>query len=275
MLVPSLILLSSCLSPGEPTPAASGNASGNDGRAATPRAVGESAAALRPEADGGWDFSMTPYLWLLGIGGDVRVRNSSAHVDVGFDELWDDLSIALMGRVEAWNGRLGLYLDPVYSQLESEAESGGADVTLETEMLVVDFGVMYRVLESTSADERSCRGDLSLGGRYSYLKSELDFDVLADHEQSTDFVDLTVGGRYAMDLTDRLGFLVMGDVGGFDIGSSSDFAWNLEGLGSFEIGESGRVWAGYRLLDYDRDDGGASGIELQFSGPVVGYEFRL
>jgi hypothetical protein len=33
------------------------------------------------------------------------------------------------------------------------------------------------------------------------------------------------------------------------------------------------LWAGYRQLDIDQDDGGSSGYDLRISGPLIGYEF--
>ncbi len=272
MYIPAIILLSGCGSiHSEPT-----NAS--------PRG-GELAAATEPEsllratwqstAEEGWTLSFTPYFWLFGMDGDVRIRNTTVDFDVDFDDLLDNLDFALMGRVEAWRNRLGLYVDPLYGNLEVEAQAGANEVDLETELILVDFGALYRVFERHTEKGRSRAADVSLGGRYGYLKNELDFAMLSDKEQSADRVDLTVGARYGMDLTERFGFLVAGDVGGFGLGSSSDFAWNAQGLGSCRVGRSGRLWAGYRILDIDNDDGGSSGTEVQFSGPIVGYEFRF
>lgn len=233
------------------------------------------AAPLQSAADEGWTFSVTPYVWLFGMDGDVRVHDTTVELDVGFDDILENLDFALMGRVEAWKGAFGFYVDPLYGELGTETEVGPNDVDLDTEMFLVDFGVLYRVLDKRNAQGRSRTADLSLGGRYYDMKNEIDFAVIADREQSSDWVDLTLGARYEMDLTDRFGFLVAGDVGGFELGSSSDFAWNAQGLGSCRVGRSGRVWAGYAILAVDTDTGGSSGADVQFSGPIVGYEFRF
>jgi hypothetical protein len=274
MIVPALILL---LGGGSNPPEPMTSASREKPSASALPVEPESwlGAPLQPAADGGWTFSVTPYLWLFGMDGDVRVRNTNVDIDIGFDDIWDNLDFALMGRMEAWQGPLGVYVDPLYGNLGVEGQAGPNDVDVDTEMVLVDFGVLYRVLDHHSAQGRSRTADVSLGGRYYYMKNEIDFAVLADREQSSDWVDLTVGGRYEMDLTDRFGFLVAGDVGGFELGSSSDFAWDAQALGSCRVGGSGRVWAGYRILDVDNDTGGSSGVDVQFSGPIVGYEFRF
>jgi hypothetical protein len=230
------------------------------------------AAAL----DEQWTFSATPYLWLFGMDGDVRIANTTAEFDASFSDILDNLDIALMARVEAWKDGVGFYLDPLYGELEAEASSGAAQADIETELVIVDFGMLYRVFDQPTEKGRSRLADLSLGGRYIHLENDVDFDLAADRTGSTDTLDLTLGARYAMDFTDRFGFLVGGDLGGFDLGgSSTDFTWNAQALGSLRCGDTGRLWAGYRVLDVDDDKGGLDGVEVQFSGPVIGYEFRF
>lgn len=274
MFLPALcLLIGSGSNPGEPLTSDSREGpSASDFWVEPESSLG---ATMKPAADESWTFSVTPYLWLFGMDGDVRVRNTTADIDVGFDDIWDNLDFALMARVEAWKGPLGFYLDPLYGNLGVEGKAGPNDVDVDSEMILVDFGMLYRVMDQRDAEGRSRTADVSLGGRYYYLKNEIDFALLADRAQSSDRVDLTIGGRYGMDLSDRFGFLVGGDIGGFELGSSSDFAWNAQALGSYRVGESGRVWAGYRILDVDNDTGGSSGQDVQFSGPVIGYEFRF
>lgn len=238
---------------------------------ATPQDPALAAGAAAPEDR--WEFSITPYLWMFGMDGDVRIRNTSVEFDVGFDDIFENLDFAAIARMEARNGRIGLYLDPVFGQVSADGDSGGADVEVETDLFLLDFGALYRVLDRRTESGRAHVAEISLGGRYFYSDTDLDFAVVADRERSSDFVDLTVGGLYGMDVTDRLGVLIRGDVGGFGLGSSSELSWNVAGLASWSFGRAGRLWAGYRLLDIDQDDGGASGYDLRISGPLVGYEF--
>lgn len=235
----------------------------------------EAARAAEEEGSGeGWVFSVTPYVWMYGLEGDVRIRSVEADLDVSFGDILESLDVALMLHAEAWKGRYGLFIDPSYGRLLTEGESSSTGVDVETDLILVDFGGFYRVLDQRSAG-LARTADLSLGGRYVYLRNEIDFTAATDRKLSNDFIDLTVGARYSMDLTRRVGLMIGGDVGGFDFGASSEFAWNAEALSSFRFGESGRLWAGYRILDFDRDDGGSNGLDVQFSGPIVGYEFRL
>ncbi len=222
-----------------------------------------------------WSFTVTPYLWAIGLEGDVRIANTSAEFEADFSDLLEQLNFALMVRTEAWKGSVGFYLDPVYAEVEAES-AGGVSADLTTELLIADFGMLYRALDSRSDEGRARILDLSFGGRYYHLSNDVDFAVLADREASTDLLDVTLGARYAMELNDRLGFMVDADIGGFDLGgSATDLAWSAEALGSFRCGASGRLWAGYRTLDIDDDKGGARGNELELSGPILGYQFRF
>jgi hypothetical protein len=222
-----------------------------------------------------WEWSVAPYLWMFGMDGDVRIRNTSAEFDVGFDDIFDNLDIAAIASIEARRGAWGFFLEPVYGALSVDGKSGVADVEVNTELFLMDFGARYRFLDKRNEVGRARVADFSLGGRYFSIDNEIDFGVLPDRDRSTDFVDLTIGGRYAMDITDRFGMLVGGDVGGFGIGSSSEFSWNAEALLSWSFGRGGVLWGGYRMLDIDQDDGGSSGYDLELSGPLIGYEFRF
>ena len=233
------------------------------------------AARNVPGKEQTWEFNVTPYLWLMGMDGDLRVDDTTVDIDVGFSDLEDNINWGLMFQAEAWKGKLGFYVNPVISQLEVEAESAGGDVDVTTTMYLTDFGVYYRFLGERTKEGRLRIADASIGGRYFYLDNEIDFPVIADVDGSTDFIDLTVGGRYGMEVTDRLGFFLQGDIGGFDLGSSSQFAWNAIGLVFWNVGKHGRLLAGYRYLYADRDKGGSTGVEMAFEGPLLGYEFSF
>jgi hypothetical protein len=213
---------------------------------------------------------------MFAMDGDVRINNTEASFDASFSDIWDNLDFALMARLEAWHDDVGFYLDPLYGKLEADADSGAVNAELETELTIIDFGVLYRVLDRTTEKGRARTADVYVGGRYIAIENDIDFDVLPDRGATGKTLDLTVGARFAMDVTKRLGLLVGGDVGGFDLGgSATDFTWNAEALGSYGFGNGGRLWAGYRVLDVDDDKGGPTGTEVEFSGPILGYEFRF
>lgn len=120
------------------------------------------------------------------------------------------------------------------------------------------------------------------GGRYTHLNGEgsvtgpLGVDI--DFDRSGEWVDPIVGGRIQIDINEKLTFKARGDVGGFGVGSASDFAWNvLAGFG-YKLSHRTTFWLGYRILDVDydnNDDDGLFEYDVSIRGPVAGLEIRF
>jgi hypothetical protein len=90
------------------------------------------------------------------------------------------------------------------------------------------------------------------------------------------WVDPVVGLRFGIDLSRTSQLVVMGDVGGFNLGDgySSKFSWSQTTILSWDFAESWRLHMGYRFLDFKRDFGNGK-ANLQERGPFValGYVF--
>ena len=67
--------------------------------------------------DSTWEFTITPYLWMTGIDGDVTVKGRDAEVDVGFDDILDDLDIAALAHFIAKRGRWKFCATELYETL--------------------------------------------------------------------------------------------------------------------------------------------------------------
>ena len=70
-----------------------------------------------------WQFSLTPYGWLTGVNGSATARGHSVDFDASFIDLVEesDSILALMGFVEARKGRLALFTDAVWQDLNFDA----------------------------------------------------------------------------------------------------------------------------------------------------------
>lgn len=95
-----------------------------------------------------------------------------------------------------------------------------------------------------------------------------------DEDASVWWVDPVVGARIGFDACERLSFALNGNVGGFGIGSASDFSWETTIAGRYFLGEHWSLVAGYRALGFDRDSADA-GLDLVFHGPVMGVIYRF
>lgn len=158
-------------------------------------------------------------------------------------------------------------------------------------------------------DPRRLIFDLLAGARYWYLKTELDVEMppiqipgfsikpsvefprlgrtldIGDveiegrvpfggiddtFEESVDWVDLIVGARVRADLTSRLYVTLMGDVGGFGIGSSSDFTWSAITLVGWKLSPAWTLVGGYKALEIDRGS-----ADLTMHGLVMGAIYHF
>ena len=151
-----------------------------------------------------WQFIVTPYVWGLEVVGDVEAKGHRADVHASFSDILEDLNAALMGTVEAQNGRLVLLFDGLGAWLEDDVDVGAKTVSVpsfplvtatigpskadvKVTLAIIDLKAGWRVLSvptvsllgETPADEDTRRFDVDLfaGGRYWYEKTELDLKV--------------------------------------------------------------------------------------------------
>ncbi len=224
------------------------------------------AYAQEKESDS-WEFSLAPYIWAVGIKGDMVIKGAPLEVDVDFDELFDEVDFAMELHFEARKGDWVFIADPTIIRVETEAQLGPATVDVEMDYDLADFLVGYRL---------NPRWELLGGVRYWSLDVTVDPGPLPDVNEGESWVDLVVGGRFNWPLSEKWAFISRADIGGFGIGSSSDSTWSVSGLFARKY-KNTDLLVGYRHLDVDYETG--SGInrfefDVEQSGPMVGLNFR-
>ena len=135
-----------------------------------------------------WQFFVSPYIWIPGVNATINSLRSSTGTNVAW---WDVASlmfshtIGVMGRVEAWKGRWGLYLDGYYTYLGFKGSEVGAtrdmtlgpvDFTISKQVHLDDATVRLNIpgqasgtitlTPSGSASYISRLGSLDMGGRF-------------------------------------------------------------------------------------------------------------
>lgn len=112
----------------------------------------------------GWEFTVTPYFWGAGMDGDATVKGVESSVDLSFSDILDDLDFGAMAHLEARNGKWGFFLDPSYIKLSTDGDAGPFNADVETEMILVEFGALYRLIERPIGIERDRTFSLDLLG---------------------------------------------------------------------------------------------------------------
>lgn len=239
-----------------------------------------------------WNIEFTPYFWAAEIKGDATLRGRTGPVEVGFSDLLDNLDIAFMGRLEAWKGEWGLFLDGLYMDLGAEFTTprGLVSADMDVKMTILEFGLGYHLWETQVGKEGSQKlsFDLLGGGRYINLEGELDVrtngplsDIIAvgrTFRGRQEWVDPIIGGRLKWGINEKLAAAVRFDFGGFNIGNGSNLTWNLVAGIDYKLKENMSLKAGYRILDIDYDSGSGNkefGIDAQFRGPIFGLTIKF
>lgn len=249
-------------------------------------------AAETPENESKrWEVTIAPYLWGSAVDSTLTADGSTVEFSAGLDDVLRALDpLAAMGAVELRYDRFLLGVDVVWAALGGSAEAGrtplgplvGVDVHLDQILLTPVVG--YRLVEHElprwkyarpEAPARFLRVDAYAGARWWYLHTDVDLAVPVlglgvKFDDTIDWWDMVLGLRLGIDLGERLDLVLGGDVGGFGIASSSDFAWNAAGSFGYRLARRWTLRLGYRALETERGP-----LELLLQGPTIGVTYRF
>lgn len=148
---------------------------------------------LVPEKDpNGWGFVLEPYVWAMGLSGDVGV-DGLPPMGLRFDSrsIIQDLDWGIFARGEVRKGRWGLLADGYYAALSGSSDLGNVlykSGTLQVQQSIVSLALSYRLI-----DDRRGFLDFYAGARYNFL------GLQASAETSSSGIDSLSNG-----ITDRI-----------------------------------------------------------------------
>lgn len=215
-----------------------------------------------------WQYKLTPYLWAMGMDGDIGVRNATIPVDVKFTDAIQDLDLGGMMAMEAHNGTWGVLVDGSYLNISDDADTRLGTFRTELEQWILQGAAIYRVHR-----DETITLDVGAGGRL------IDFDVdvnvpsdRADLDASENWLDPMLVARVQLHFAENCFGVLVGDIGGF--GVESDLTWQLTAAAGYSVNETVSVLFGYRYLDYDYDQDGFA-YDVASSGLALGVSFDL
>jgi len=210
-----------------------------------------------------WSFDVSLYGVAAGMSGDMTVKGIPADVDVGFDKILENLKFGAMGTVRVGYDRWSLSTDLIYMDLE--ASKGTASASAQQWLVQPMLG--YRLCSYF---------ELTAGTRYNNLDASLEAIGPLGYSRSVsdavEWWDPVIGGRVRVPLFKKLSLEVMGDVGGFDVGS--DLTWQAQPLLNWRFTQWGSLQAGYRWLYSDYSQGSGAGqfrYSILTQGPQLGF----
>jgi hypothetical protein len=261
-----------------------------------------------------WTVTVTPYLWLPWLQGDVTVKGRTGSLYTNPYEVLEHLERApWMSYIEARNGPLVLYNDIFYAKLGVNVSGiktfGSATIvgsaSADFSEGVVETGAAYQIakwlsgtggsLKDGYAFDRYTAIDLLAGARYWQQTMNLNLaltgtldttDLVVSGDRAfarsgvVDWVDPLIGFRVRQSLAPGQELMFRADIGGFDVGSQ--FSWNVIAAYNFNICVSNGItytgMLGFRALSVDYEQGSERtryDYDVVQYGPVMGLSVKF
>lgn len=239
------------------------------------------AAALGPPAHAqapGWTFDLSTYGWLSATDGTIGTGTLQAPVHNSFvDTIHDsDSVLSFMGRIEARRGRLGLFLDGMYSRLGyDDVRVGPTSVDAKSTLGILEFGAAWQLAEGAAWPGATWALDVLGGGRWTRIGNDIIFPGGTGGSSTTGWVDPFGGLRLRGQLAERWQYTLRGDIGG-GIGGSR-FAWQAAATVGYDFALFGLPAAavvGYRALSQDFESA-RTVWDVTLHGPLIGLNLRF
>ena len=250
------------------------------GSIATFAAVLNTAAAQEVSAPGGYQFFVTPYLWLASVHATTMTpleREPEVNSNVGVFQLLSHLDGApFMGSAEARYGQLGFLVDAIHLPVSTNITTHNIFFQGGNAALRVNTGTgmaLYRVLEDPLQF-----ADAGLGFRAWGFSSRVALNpgLLpgVSVNPSGGWTDPLIGARYHRDLGNGFGLTAYGDLGGFGVAAHTD--WQVLGTIDYSLSPSSTLHVGYRSLNFNiTGSEGKFGFDVHMRGPIIAGTFRF
>lgn len=227
--------------------------------------------ASAPTSSPEWQVRCALYGWIEALDGDMGVAGRTVPVSIGFDDILENLDLAVMGSLEISRGRWSFVADLNYAELGGDTSNGIDTIKLDLEQFLGNFNVTYNVIETETTNL-----SVYAGARVNSLDVDISFNrgmvAQTDVSGSETWVDPIIGLRYQRNLSDAFFFRAVGDIGGF--GVSSDLTWQAFAGFGWHVCNSGSLVLGYRAIGTDYTDGGFT-YDMTTHGPIIGFEYRF
>lgn len=157
-----------------------------------------------------WNFSITPYLWGLGVTGSLSYNNVSKPVKATLGDLLSDMKFIAMFTAEARTPQYGLYLDALYGDLGTSVAKvvGRSDLNanITSQLSMITLAPNFRLYSS-----KSSHVDGLIGARYLGLNTK------------TTISDPALNVSTKFKVTENITTAVAGVKGRFNLGDSNYF----------------------------------------------------
>ena len=158
-----------------------------------------------------WTYSITPYIWALGVRGSLSQNNlSTGQIKLTPGDLLSDIKMAAMIVAEARSNKFGVYLDAMYGDLGKNASAviGRADLNanVTSKLSMFTLAPSFNLYSS-----KTTYVDGLIGARYLWLNA------------STTISDPALGVSFKQTSTENITAAIAGVKGRLNLGDSKYF----------------------------------------------------
>ena len=219
--------------------------------------------------DSGWEFKVSPYLWLSGIDGTVGLGGlPPVAVDADFSDIWNNLDFAGFISFEANKGKWKTFTDFQYVKLGSKATGPlGGSLELDVEQVRLELGLGYEVYSGENTQVTTY-----VAAMYNYVSNELSLAGNSVDTASQGWVDPAIGVKITHQFSEKWSGKVTGEYGGFGI--ESDETWQALAMLGYQLNPKWSLIGGYRYqsIDYNKND---FLYDTNTSGPFLGASYKF
>ncbi len=232
------------------------------------------AAAIAPAVDDS-SFYIYADIWAIGIDGQVGVGGLTSQVDVGFDDIIDNLDASLAGGFGFQKGKWGFLTEFVWLKVSTDVPTPGQafrKVDVGVEQFIGDGHVSYRIFECSQGKGYI---DVIGGLRYFYLDNTLSFAPgraprRVDARSTQSWWDGYGGFKGRYNITDKWFVPFRADVGG----GGSSLVWQAMGGIGYQFTPGFDMKFAYRYMDIDYSNDGFL-FDVATSGPILSLGFTF
>src|SRR5947207_7684429 len=238
------------------------------------------ACAQELSTPGGYEFFVTPYLWLASVHATTLTplaREPEVNSNVSTIDLLSHLDGApFMGSAEVRYGSLGFLMDAIHLPVSTKITTRDIFFQGGNAALKADTGTgiaLYRFFQDPVQF-----ADGGLGFRAWGFSSNLTLNPGRLEGQALNrtgsWTDPLIGGRYHRDFGNGFGLTAYGDVGGFGVGAHTD--WQVLGTVDYSLNPAWDLHLGYRSLNFSiTGSEGRFGFDVHMRGPILAGTFRF
>lgn len=227
-----------------------------------------------------WKFTVAPYIWAMGMNGEVQLASQSANVSQSFSDLMSDFKGGGMLWFEARKGNLGIFANALYSALGKNTAVDTYTIKSSADYGLLSLGASYKIFERSYNNSSLLKIEPYIGARYTTNDSSLKIlNTNISTQNNVSWVDPIVGAKILYNINKYWGTTFAGDIGGTNFNDHKSYdVYGLIGYNPSNKSDFFTLYLGYRLLYQHYATGSDKDLfvwKMHLSGPVLGIAFKF